>query len=312
MSPQDAFIIGDDDFAFIRRFLQQRSGLALTLEKRYLVETRLSPLARELKVAGPAGIIAMLRGARPVPAPGAEPVAIAPDILARRVVDAMMTNETLFFRDHAVFDLLGNAILPGLVRARADTKRLRIWCAAASTGQEPYSIAMFLDGMGPALAGWTIDIVATDISEDALERARRGAYSQFEVQRGLPIRQLLAHFTQSGSAWMIAPRIRDMVTFQHLNLIEDFGRLGRFDLILCRNVLIYFDMETKVDVLNRLAPALARDGTLMLGAAETVIGLTDRFVPDRVHRGLYLRADAPARDAQAAKPPGSDTGKLAV
>ena len=171
--------------------------------------------------------------------------------------------------------------------ARARERRLRIWCAAASTGQEPYSLAMILKEMKDKLGGWRIDILGTDISAEVLEKAKAGIYSQFEVQRGLPIQMLVKYFTQAGDTWQIAPEIRAMVQFRPLNLLADFAGLGGFDVVFCRNVLIYFDQETKIGVLNRIARLLAPDGFLVLGAAETVVGLTDAFKPLHDKRGLY-------------------------
>jgi chemotaxis protein methyltransferase CheR len=184
--------------------------------------------------------------------------------------------------------------MPALIAARRNTRAIRIWCAAASCGQEPYSLAMCLKDMEREIAGWRIDFLATDLSNEVLEKARQGIYSQFEVQRGLPIQLLIKHFTQTGELWQIAPSIRAMVKYRQLNLLSDFFHLGMFDLIFCRNVLIYFDQETKCDVLNRMARIIAGDGYLVLGAAETVVGLTDSFkvVPDK--RGLYVpNADWP-------------------
>lgn len=278
MSDPRDHVIESEDFEYVRRFLHRQTGLSLTPEKKYLVETRLAPLARQLGLPTVAAVIIALRGHQ-----HAE--------VARQVIDAMMTNETLFFRDKLMFDLVTQQVLPDLIAVRAAQKRLRIWCAAASTGQEPYSLAMHLLDSGLIREGWSIEILATDISADALDRARRGTYSQFEVQRGLPIQSLLKHFSQAANVWLINQTVKDIVRFEQLNLLDDFSRLGQFDLILCRNVLIYFDTPTKMGVLDRLAPMLQRDGLLMLGAAESVIGLTSRLVPDRHYRGLYARSD---------------------
>jgi chemotaxis protein methyltransferase CheR len=183
--------------------------------------------------------------------------------------------------------------MPGLLAARAKEKRVRIWCAAASTGQEPYSLAMCLKEMKDKLAGWRVEILGTDLSTEVLEKAKAGMYSQFEVQRGLPIQMLVKHFTQTGDTWQISPEIRAMVHYKPLNLLADFSHLGNFDVVFCRNVLIYFDQETKVGVLNRIARMLEPDGYLVLGAAETVVGLTEAFKPVNDKRGLY----APNKDA---------------
>ncbi|WP_112663901.1 CheR family methyltransferase [Microvirga flavescens] len=269
------------DLDFLCAFLKTRSGLALTPEKRYLVESRLAPVCKTFHVETLSELIAGLKAGRD------------PD-LEKSVVEAMTTNETFFFRDKSPFDLFQNVLLPRYLTARATTRRLRIWCAAASTGQEPYSLAMLLSEAASRLAGWRVEIVATDISTEVLEKAKAGLYNQFEVQRGLPIQLLLKYFTRVGDQWQIAPQIRSMVDFKPLNLIKEFGQLGTFDIIYCRNVLIYFDRPTKTDVLKRLANALPADGALLLGAAETVIGLTEDLSPDAVNRGLYEKVSRQA------------------
>ncbi len=277
-----------DDFDYLRALLKERSGLVLAPEKQYLAESRLLPLVRRHGMETLDDLVAALRTCR------------APALVSE-VVDAMTTNETLFFRDKVPFEHLHDAILPSLAAARAREKRIRIWCAAAATGQEPYSIAMTVKEMGAALAGYRVEIVATDLVGDVLERAKAGTYSQFEVQRGLPIQMLVKYFTQAGDSWRIAPELRAMVQFRTLNLLNDFSPLGRFDLVFCRNVLIYFDQACKVGVLERIARQVADDGFLVLGAAETVVGLTEAFKPTPEHRGLYApnvawrheRPDAP-------------------
>jgi chemotaxis protein methyltransferase CheR len=183
--------------------------------------------------------------------------------------------------------------MPSLLAARAKERRIRIWCAAASTGQEPYSLAMCLKEMKDKIAGWRIEIIGTDLSMEVLEKAKAGVYSQFEVQRGLPIQMLVKHFVQTGDTWQISPEIRAMVQYKPLNLLADFSHLGNFDVVFCRNVMIYFDQETKIGVLNRIARMLDADGFLVLGAAETVVGLTEAFRPMQDRRGLY----APNKDA---------------
>jgi chemotaxis protein methyltransferase CheR len=209
------------------------------------------------------------------------------------VVEAMTTNESFFYRDKIPFDHFRDAIMPGLMAARAKERRIRIWCAAASTGQEPYSLAMSIKEMKQKLGGWRVEILATDLSTEVLEKAKAGVYSQFEVQRGLPIQLLVKYFSQVGDTWQIAPDIRAMVQYRPLNLLTDFSNLGRFDVVFCRNVLIYFDQETKIGVLNRVSKMLEGDGFLVLGAAETVVGLTDALKPVPDKRGLY----APNKDA---------------
>jgi chemotaxis protein methyltransferase CheR len=204
-----------------------------------------------------------------------------------QVVEAMTTNETFFFRDKVPFEHFRDLIMPHLLLSRANRKAVRIWCAAGSTGQEPYSLAMSLREMGVQLAGWRVEIIATDLSQEVLEKSRAGLYSQFEVQRGLPIQLLVKYFKQVGELWQINAEIRAMVQHRQLNLLQDFSQLGVFDLIFCRNVLIYFDQETKTQVFNRLAKAMEPDGFLMLGAAETVVGLTAVFKPVAERRGVY-------------------------
>ena len=210
----------------------------------------------------------------------------------------MTTNETFFFRDKVPFDHFRDSIVPEILRARAARKSIRIWCAAGSTGQEPYSLAMCLKEMGAALAGWRVEIIATDLSQEVLEKSKAGIYSQFEVQRGLPIQMLVKYFKQTGEFWQINADIRAMVQHRQLNLLHDFAQLGVFDVIFCRNVLIYFDQDTKINIFKRLAKATESDGFLVLGAAETVVGLTDVFKPFPDRRGLYRPGDAGATPAK--------------
>ncbi|MFZ0425549.1 MAG: protein-glutamate O-methyltransferase CheR [Xanthobacteraceae bacterium] len=277
------------DYDFLRKCLKARSGLVLSGDKEYLVESRLLPVARRAGFANLGELVGALKA--------------APDAaLMTTVVEAMTTNESLFFRDKTPFEHFRLTVMPALLAARRASRSIRIWCAAASTGQEPYSLAMCLKEMERDIAGWRIDLLGTDLSGDVLEKARAGLYTQFEVQRGLPIQSLIKHFTQSGELWQIAPELRAMVKYRQLNLLRDFSSLGTFDLVFCRNVLIYFDADTKVDVLTRMAQITAGDGFLVLGAAETVVGLTDRFkmVPDK--RGLYVPNSAPPRLTTSAKP----------
>ena len=262
------------DYDYVRKLVRERSGLVLSADKQYLVESRLLPVARKAGVAGLSELVALLKGSNA-------------QALTVEVVEAMMTNESFFFRDKLPFEHFRDTIIPALIAARASQRRIRVWCAAASTGQEPYSLAMSLKEIGKQVSGWRIDIIATDLSTEVLEKAKAGIYSQFEVQRGLPIQLLVKYFTQIGEAWQIAPDIRAMVQFRPFNLLNDFSSLGMFDVVFCRNVLIYFDQQTKVNVLDRMARTVERDGYLMLGAAETVVGLTDSFKPVADRRGLY-------------------------
>lgn len=271
----------DLEFEFLRGYLKQRSGLALGAEKRYLIESRLGPVCRRFGLGTLSDLVGALRLGRD-------------GVMERAVVEAMTTNETFFFRDRVPFDLFRDVLLPGMIAARAATRRLRIWCAAASSGQEPYSLAMLLAEAGPRLAGWHVELIATDLSTEVLEKARAGLYSHFEVQRGLPVQMLVKHFSQVGEQWKITSAISGAVDFRPLNLLQPFEHLGAFDVVYCRNVLIYFDAPTKADVLRRIGRALAPDGAVLLGAAETVIGLTDALVPDGEHRGLYRHGTASA------------------
>jgi len=275
------------DFDYLRKLLRERSGLVLAAEKQYLPESRLVPVARRHGMANLTELIDRLRNKSPA-------------ALIAEVVEAMTTNETFFFRDKLPFDHFRDTMMPALLAARARDKRIRIWCTAASTGQEPYSLAMSLKAMGAALSGYRIDIVATDLSSEVLEKAKAAVYTQFEVQRGLPVQLLVKFFEQSSESWQLAPELRSMVQFRPLNLLNDFSALGCFDVVFCRNVLIYFDQGCKVAVLNRIARQMPDDGYLVLGAAETTIGLTDTFKPLADKRGLYVPNGATRRPALGA------------
>jgi chemotaxis protein methyltransferase CheR len=266
-----------DDFAFIARLLKERSGLVVTAEKAYLLESRLLPVAVKRGLASVAALAAALRRGDDA-------------TLARDIVEAMTTNESFFFRDIKPFDQFRSIILPQLLRARAATRRLRIWSAACAAGQEPYSLAMILADEAERLAGWHVTLMASDISGEMVSRAEAGSFNQFEVRRGLPLRYLVRYFDPDGERWQLKPELRRMVQFRTVNLLDELGGLGRFDAIFCRNVLIYFDGPTKGSILERLAAMLPPDGFLCLGGAETTLGVSDRFdaVPDQ--RGLYRPA----------------------
>jgi chemotaxis protein methyltransferase CheR len=261
------------DYDYLRKFLKERSGLDLSADKQYLVESRLLPLARRTGLAGIAELVQKMKGGATA--------------LMSDVAEAMTTNETFFFRDKIPFDHLTQTVLPALLQARAARRSIRVWCAASSTGQEPYSIAMCVKEMGAALAGWRIEIVATDLSQGVLEKSKAGLFSQFEVQRGLPIQMLVKYFKQQGELWQLNADIRAMVQHKQLNLLHDFSHLGTFDIIFCRNVLIYFDQDTKIAIFERMAKMMESDGVLALGAAESVVGITDAFRPFPDRRGLY-------------------------
>jgi len=273
-----------EDFEFLAGMLKERSGLMLTPDKVYLLESRLTPLARKRGLDTLDALVQKLRMSRE-------------EGLIRDVTEAMTTNESFFFRDNTPFDLFKNHVLPAMEKNRATTKRLRIWCAAASTGQEPYSLAILLRENWMKWQNWNIEIVGTDICTQVLEKAKAGTYSQFEVQRGLPIQMLIKYFKQEGDMWRISDDIRRMVTFKPFNLLSNFVGMGTYDVIYCRNVLIYFDQQTKRDVLERMRKCMASDATLFLGAAETVLGITDSFRPVRGQRGMYVPSDGTAEQA---------------
>jgi len=262
-----------DDFDYVSRLLKERSGLVLTKDKAYLLESRLMPLARKRGLKGLDELLALLRRRDPA--------------VEKVIVDAMTTNESFFFRDSKPFDQFRSIVLPNLLKARANKKSFRIWSAACSSGQEPYSLAMILKEESAKLAGWRIEIVGTDISSDILQKARSGAYSQFEVQRGMPMALLVKYFKKRDENWVIDPALASMVTFKEWNLLGDVRALGQFDVVFCRNVLIYFDQPTKSKVLKSISQVMADDGVLYLGGAETVLGISDDFKPVVGQRGIY-------------------------
>ena len=263
-----------DDSNFISTLLKERSGLVLTPDKTYLLESRLVPVARKHELKGLDELIAAVR----ISVNGT---------LATDVTEAMTTNESFFFRDTKPFDLFRENVLPRLIENRADKKSFRILCAAASSGQEPYSLAMILKEEAAKLAGWRHEIVGTDLSMEILAKARSGLYSQFEAQRGLPIQMLIKYFDKVAELWQIKQEIRDMVQYKEFNLLDDLTPLGRFDVVFCRNVLIYFEQETKGKVLESISKLMPDDGMLFLGGAETVLGVSNRFKPIPNQRGIY-------------------------
>ena len=269
-------------------FLHRSSGLVMESSKQYLVESRIMPIVRRERLSGLDELVLILQRKQ------------SPS-LAKDVIEAMTINETYFFRDKSPFDQFRNTLLPALIASRQKERKLRIWSAAASTGQEAYSLAMILEESAAKIAGWNVEIIGTDLSEQVLEKARKGIYSQFEVQRGLPTAMLLRHFTQMGESWQISEALRKKVTFRQLNLLSDFSSLGRFDMIFCRNVLIYFDTSRKAEILGRMSRSLAPDGFLGLGASESLIGIKTDFAPHADQRGIFVRqpAMAPAHSATA-------------
>ncbi len=265
------------DFDIYRDILKGKSGLVLSADKSYLIESRLGPVAKKW---GYDTLDAMTHVLRGVPSQD----------LVNDIVEAMTTNETSFFRDTKPFDIFKNTVLPYYKNKPGHNKRMRIWCAAASSGQEPYSLAMTIKEEAVHMPGWQFEIVATDISHEILEQAREGLYTQFEVQRGLPITHLMKYFTQNGDKWMINDDVKNMIQFKYFNLLDSMTTLGQFDVVFCRNVLIYFDQPTKKDVMERAHNQMADDAFFFLGGAETVLGITDVFkgVPDC--RGLYAKS----------------------
>ena len=264
-----------ESYQYLAQLVHERSGLVISDDKTYLLESRLLPISRTEGLETIDELVAKLRQ------PSSE-------ALREAVTEAMTTNESFFFRDKKPFEAFEEIILPHLLKTRRNS--LRIWCAAASTGQEPYSLSMCLKEAQAKLTGWRTEILGTDLSADVLRRAKQGRYSQFEVQRGLPIQMLVKYFTQIGQDWEISSDIRSMVNYRKLNLLDDFTALGTFDVIFCRNVLIYFDQAAKKAILDRMAKRMSPDGFLVLGAAETVIGITDAFKPLKGQRGLYVPA----------------------
>ncbi|HEY0107005.1 MAG TPA: protein-glutamate O-methyltransferase CheR [Rhizomicrobium sp.] len=276
----------DDDFSFLAQIVRRRSGLILPAHKPRFVTGQLAPVARRFGFRSIDGLIAELRHGR--------------DSLARAVTEAMTTNESSFFRDKPAFEQFRDLVLPHLIEARAKAKRLRIWSAACAAGQEPYSIAMLLDDAGLAAKGWSIDLIATDLSAEMVARGEEGLYSHFEIQRGLAIRRLVANFSQEGGNWRIAENLRRMVTFRAFNLLDSYGWLDDLDVVFCRNVLIYFDAKTKASVLDKIAEILQPDGALVLGHAELVRGLSDAFVPLDHAPMLFAKGKAVAQRYAAA------------
>ncbi|MEX2617807.1 MAG: protein-glutamate O-methyltransferase [Alphaproteobacteria bacterium] len=262
------------DFQFVANLIRDRSGLVLSEEKAYLLESRLMPLTRKAGMKSLDELVAVVRAKRD-------------DGIVKDIVEAMTTNESLFFRDTKPFQQLRDIVFPKLTKSRASSRKIRIWCAACSSGQEPYSIAMTIKEAGALYSGWNFEIVATDLSTVMLDKAKSGMFSQFEVQRGLPITLLVKYFNQDGDKWKISSELISMVRFSPFNLLSNPAALGEFDIVFCRNVLIYFDRDTKARVLDGIGSIMPDDGVLYLGGAETVLGLTEIFRPVSDQRGMY-------------------------
>lgn len=275
-----------EDFDLLSTLVKQRSGLVLTKDKAYLLESRLMPVARKWNMKTLEDLALSLRTKRD-------------EALIFDIVEAMTTNETSFMRDQRPFDLFTQIIFPKMLESRANKRQIRIWSAAASTGQEAYSLSMLLQEQSAKWAGWNIDILGTDLSREVVDKAKAGIYTQFEIQRGLPISYLVKYFDKAGDKWQMKENIRRMVHFKEMNLLQDFGPIGVFDVVFCRNVLIYFDPPTKAKVLDAIANVMAPDGVLCLGGAETVLGITERFKPMEGQRGMYVLNNATASSVYA-------------
>jgi chemotaxis protein methyltransferase CheR len=279
--------ISKPDFEFVRQLAHSQAALVLEPGKEYLVETRLTPLAQKNGCASLAEFITRMRSESKM------------DGIVTRVIEALTTNETLFFRDYHPFDALRRFILPPLLEQRASERRLRIWSAACSTGQEPYSLAMLLRENFPQLAGWDVSILATDLCSAVLQCAQQGAYSQFEVNRGLPASYLVKYFKQHGDRWCIQDDLKQMIQFRSMNLVQPWPAMPPFDLVFIRNVLIYFDVETKKAILKKIRNSLLPHGCLFLGTAETTTNLDPDFQPVNCGKAVVYRVPTePKSNAQ--------------
>ena len=264
------------EFEYLRQFLATHSAILLDESKGYLAESRLTPLAYKEGMDSVQELLTQIRQTSFCD-------------LHRKVLDAMMNNETWFFRDHLPFEALRKAIIPELLVDRAATRRLNIWSAASSSGQEAYSIAMIIADEFKGLPGWSVSILGTDLSSTILERARAGRYSQLEINRGLPAKYLAKYFTREGADWVLCPEIRSKVEFRAMNLSVPWSTLPKFDAVFFRNVLIYFEVEKKREIFSRLVSAMKPDGYLLLGAAETTYGLSDSFARISWEKTAYYR-----------------------
>lgn len=268
--------IGAVEFDYIRKLVRERSAIVLEPGKEYLAESRLMPVAREVGCDSLEALVAKIRADRS-------------GGLERKVVEAMTTNETTFFRDVHPFEALRKVVLPEMLQARATERRLNIWCGASSSGQEPYSIAMVLRERWPVLAEWGVKLLATDLSREMLDRTREGSYSQLEVNRGLPAPMLVKWFEKQGTTWRVKPELRAMLDLQEMNLAAAWPAMPTFDIVFMRNVLIYFDVETKQAILGKVRRLLRPDGWLFLGGAETTLNLDEAFERIAVDKATCYR-----------------------
>jgi chemotaxis protein methyltransferase CheR len=272
--------VSTEDFTFVADFLRQRSAISIGPGKEYLVESRLTPLARDIGLADLTALIGELR--RPFPDPA----------IRDRVVEAMTTNETSFFRDQHPFDAMRTTLVPQVLERNAGIRRLNIWSAASSTGQELYSIAMLLDTHFPELQNWDVNLMGTDLSTDVLNRARDGRFSALEVNRGLPAPMMVRYFERSGAEYVVDPALRRWCTFTQMNLAEAWPVLPIFDIVFCRNVLIYFEIPIRQKILEKINRTLAPGGHLLLGAAETTLGIVEGYRPVRIGNTVAYRVEA--------------------
>ncbi len=261
--PAGAAELSPDNYSFLQQYIYRESGIVIDAGKGYLLESRLLPIVKTEKLSGLNDLCRLLR-------------VTATSALKAKVIESLTTNETLFFRDSTVFDALDKSVFPQLIEAKKDTKRISIWSAAASTGQEAYSLAIMLAER--SLPGWSIQVLGTDLNQQVLDKATEGRYLQIEVNRGLPARHLVKYFTRVGLDWQLSPAIRAMVKFRRLDLRTSMRGMGPFDLVFCRNVLIYFDVETKKKILGEMRSTMRSGGLLILGAAETTFNLDENYV----------------------------------
>lgn len=269
--------IATSDFDIIRQLVYRRAAIVLEPGKEYLVESRMGTVLRRHRLDSISDLVLSLHG----------PTARA---MEDEIVDAMTTNETSFFRDHHPFDTLRKDVLPEIIARKAASRTLDIWCGASSSGQEPYSIAMTLkEGFGAQIAGWRVKILATDICQEMLDKAKHGAYSELEINRGLPAPLMVKYFQRVGLQWQLKPEVREMVEFRKLNLVGPWGALPSFDVVFLRNVLIYFDTDTKRKILAQIRQSMAPHAMLFLGGAETVINFAEDFEIVRLGRTVVYR-----------------------
>lgn len=300
--PQDGFdkTITPENYDFLCKTVKEISGLFLDANKAYLVETRLQSVAKDFGFNSLNRLIEGLRG----------PMSLK---LRTEIAEAMATPETFFFRDKKPFDQMKDVLLPEIIKRQSITKKISIWCAASSSGQEPYSLAMLCDDLSNTiLSGYTVRIVASDFSNKILQKCNEGVYTQFEVQRGLPISYLMKYFQQKDSNWVVKDEIKRKIEFRNHNLLHSAAALGMFDIVFCRNVLFYFDQPSKIKILEDIARVTNPGGYLFLGSAETVIGITNKFTQPEEHRGFYVKADGAKPAAAPAGSPADAGGSAAT